>query len=127
MRYLTAVEILAIHDRVVEETGGSLGVREEHLLLSLAERPKSSFAGVEKFQTIFTKAASYLEAIAMYHVFVDGNKRTAITVAGVFLRANRYQASLPIDESEQFILRVVTEKLSIEEIAAWLEKNSKPL
>ena len=127
MRYFSASEILAIHDRVVEETGGSLGVREEHLLLSLAERPKAAFGGIEKFSTVFEKAASYLEAIAMYHVFVDGNKRTAITAASVFLRANDYSITLPVEESETFILQVVTEKLSIEIIAAWLEKNSAPM
>lgn len=126
MRYLSAAEILAIHDRVVEETGGSLGVREETLLASLAERPKAAFGGVEKFHTLFLKAASYLEAIAMYHVFIDGNKRTSLSVSAIFLRANGYELSLPTEETEVFILHVVTRKPPIEEIAQWLEKNSTP-
>lgn len=124
MRYISATEILAIHDRVIEETGGSFGVREEHLLQSLAERSRASFGGIEKFPGVCMKAAAYLEAVAMYHVFVDGNKRTAITVAGVFLKANGYNIELPVAESEEYILRVVTEKLSVEKIAEWLEKNS---
>lgn len=127
MRYLSAVEILAIHDRVVEETGGSLGVREEGLLSSLSERPKSSFGRIEKFPGLFEKAASYLEAIAMYHVFIDGNKRTAITVSAIFLRANGYKITLPIEETERFVIDVVVKKLSIEEIAEWLEKRSKQI
>src|SRR3989338_5611926 len=118
MQYLTAEEILAIHDLLIEHIGGSLGVREEGLLLSIAERPKTAFDGTEQYPTIFLKAAAYLEAIANYHVFVDGNKRTAITVASIFLRANNYTISLPVDESESFIIRVATEKPSIEEIAA---------
>lgn len=125
MRYLSAAEILAIHDRVVEETGGSLGVRDEHLLASLAERPKTAFGGTEQFSTLFTKAASYLEAIAQYHVFVDGNKRTALSVASIFLRANGYEIELPVEESEQFMIDAVVKKLSVEEIAQWLEQNSK--
>ncbi|MES2006994.1 MAG: type II toxin-antitoxin system death-on-curing family toxin [Patescibacteria group bacterium] len=127
MRYLSAIEILAIHDRVVEETGGSLGVREEGLLSSLSERPKSSFGGIEKFSTLFLKAASYLEAIAMYHVFIDGNKRTALSVAAIFLRANGYVIELPIEESEHYMVGVVTKKPSVEEVAAWLEKHSRKI
>lgn len=127
MRYLSATEILVIHERVVEETGGSLGVRDEHLLLSIAKRPRAAFDGVEKFSSIFEKSASYLEAIAMYHVFVDGNKRTAITAASVFLRANGYAVTFPVEESEKFMLQVVTEKMPIEKISVWLENNSKKI
>src|SRR2546421_11104475 len=101
MRYLTAEEILAIHDRLIEQIGGSLGVREENLLRSIAERPKASFGGVEQFPTVFLKAAAYLEAVATYHVFVDGNKRTAAMVAEVFLRANGFEiAVFSIEEAE---------------------------
>lgn len=125
MRYLSAEEILAIHDRLIEEIGGSFGIRDENLLRSIPQRPKTSFGGKDQFPTIFLKAASYLEALATYHVFVDGNKRSAITVAGIFLQTNNYTISLPIEESEQFIIRVATEKLPIEEIATWLEQNSR--
>lgn len=126
MRYLTAEEILAIHDRLIETIGGSLGVREENLLRSIAERPKTAFGGQEQFPTPFLKAAAYMEAIATYHVFVDGNKRTSITVAQIFLRANGFEIlSLSIDESEAFILAVAQRQHKLEIIAAWLEKNYK--
>lgn len=128
MRYLTVEEILAIHDLIIEETGGSLGVRDEHLLRSLAERPKASFGGLEQFPTLFLKAAAYLEAIATYHVFVDGNKRTALTIAQVFLKANGHVITiLPLEETEEFILAAAQRQKSLENIAAWLEKNSKLL
>ena len=71
------------------------------------------------------KAAAYLESVATYHVFVDGNKRTAITMAGVFLHINGYELDLPIDEAEQFILAAAQKQISLIEIATWLEKNSK--
>ncbi|HEV8666566.1 MAG TPA: type II toxin-antitoxin system death-on-curing family toxin [Candidatus Paceibacterota bacterium] len=126
MRYLTAEEILATHDKLIEQIGGSLGVREENLLLSIAERPKTSFGGQEQFPTLFIKAAVYLESVATYHVFVDGNKRTALAVAQVFLAANGYKTvSLPIKETETFILAAARRQKNLEEIAAWLEKSSK--
>ena len=85
MQYLSAADIVGVHDRIIEETGGMLGVREENLLQSIAERPKTSFGGVEQFPKFLPKAAVYLESIATYHVFLDGNKRTALTAAAVFL------------------------------------------
>ncbi|OGG49235.1 hypothetical protein A2704_03735 [Candidatus Kaiserbacteria bacterium RIFCSPHIGHO2_01_FULL_54_36b] len=126
MRYLTAAEIVAIHDKVIEETGKGLpGVRDEHLLKSLAERPRASFGGTEQYKTIFEKAAALLEAIATYHVFLDCNKRTAVGATTVFLNVNGYDIKLPIDESEEFILAVAQKQKTILEIAAWLEARSQ--
>ena len=63
----------------------------------------------------------------MYHVFIDGNKRTAITVASIFLHANGHEINLPVEESEQFMIDVVVKKSSIEEIAQWLQSNSRTI
>ena len=120
MQYLTAEEIVAIHDRVLEETPGSFGVRDENLLHSIAERPKTSSGGEEQFPTLFLKAAVYLESLATYHVFVDGNKRTAITVVGVFLHINAYELELDIEKTEEFILAAAQKQISLTEIAEWL-------
>ena len=125
MKYLSATDILAVHDRVIEETGGGLGVRDSHLLGSIAERPKTSFGGAEQFPDVSTKAAVYLESIATYHVFLDGNKRTAITAAGVFLALNGYETNFPLAESEVFMLAAAQRQKSLEEIATWLKKHSK--
>jgi death-on-curing protein len=125
MVYLSAFDILAVHDRVIEETGGMLGVREGNLLRSIAERPKTSFGGTEQFPDIFTKAAVYLESIATYHVFLDGNKRTAISVAGVFLSLNGYETSFPLKETEDFMIAAAQRQKSLEEIATWLEKHAQ--
>ena len=126
MRYLSAEEILALHDLLIEQIGGSLGLREEGLLRSIAERPKTSFGGQEQFPTVFLKAAAYLEAIATYHVFADGNKRASAMVAEVFLRANGLDIPVfDIEEGEEFIIAVAQKQKTIIDIAAWLEKNSK--
>src|SRR3989344_7689282 len=123
MEYLSAADIVGVHDRLIEETGGMLGVREENLLQSIAQRPKTSLDGVEQFPDIFTKAAVYLESIATYHVFLDGNKRTALTVAGVFLLLNGYETNFPTEESEAFILAAAQRHKTLAEISAWLKKQ----
>ena len=73
MEYLTPEEILIIHARIIDEIGGLHGVRDIGLLVSLCERPRSAFAGKEFYLGIHRRAAVLMEALAQYHVFVDGN------------------------------------------------------
>lgn len=124
MNYLTEIDILTLHAKVIECSGGSDGVREPGLLLSIVSRPKTAFGGVDQFESVFTKAASLLEALVQYHVFVDGNKRTAMTTAAAFLHQNGYDLETTNRQFVDFVLQVAVEKLSITEIASWLEENS---
>ncbi len=127
MRYLLAEEILAIHDRVIGEFGGIKGIRDLNLLNSISERPKMAMMGKEFYPDVFSKAATYMEGLATYHVFADGNKRAAITVTQVFLRAQGYTLRLETEEAYEFVLDVAQKKHTIVAIAKWLKKKSKKL
>jgi len=126
VRYLLAEEIIAIHDRVVFTIGGLKGIRDLNLLYSVAERPKMAMMGREFYPDIFSKAAATLEALAVWHVFADGNKRTAIAATHFFLRENGYRLKMPTYAAFRFMLSVATKKKSLLEIAAWLKKYSVP-
>ncbi|MEK7183266.1 MAG: type II toxin-antitoxin system death-on-curing family toxin [Patescibacteria group bacterium] len=125
MRYLSVKEILIIHALIIDETGGRHGVRDEGLLASASERPKTMVFGQEQFPSIFLKAAAYLDSIAKHHVFVDGNKRSAVSVAARFLHANGFVLRATNAALEKFAVEVVTKRLDIEAIASWLNKQSK--
>lgn len=125
MKYLTGEEILVIHDEIINETGGLHGVRDIGLFLSLIERPKTSFGGTEVHATVFEKAAAYFESVAMYHVFLDGNKRTSVVAAARFLFLNGLDLVASNIDTERFTLKVVEDKLPISAIAAWLKKNAR--
>lgn len=125
MIYLTVEEILVLHRMVIQETGGTDGVRDMNLLFSLAHKPQTSYGGAEVYPNLFDKATVLLEAIANYHVFVDGNKRTAFVSTVTFLRANGKDLDVTTAEGFRFILSVATGKRSIEQIATWLKKSSK--
>jgi death-on-curing protein len=84
-RYLTLEEILRLHFQVIKDYGGSHGVREEGRLQSVVKAPAQVVFDVDQYVTIYAKAAVYLRNIIGDHPFVDGNKRTALTVAGIFL------------------------------------------
>lgn len=121
MRYLALEEILRLHFQVVEDFGGLHGVRDENRLKSVVAAPKQEVFGEEQYKTVHEKAAVYLRNIIAGHPFVDGNKRTAVTSAGIFLARNGVQLQADSKELEDFAVRIATDHLSVEEIAAWLQ------
>lgn len=127
MQYLSAEDILLAHSIIIDETGGSHGLRDRHALLTLEDLPKQQAFGKELYPTVFVKAAVYVRNIIFAHPFVDGNKRTAMTVADVFLQLNGYRISVPKGGVERFALSVIEKKLTLEDIAVWLRENSKRL
>lgn len=124
MRYLRGEEVLAIHFYVIETTGGLHGVRDQHLFASLLEKPKQRFAGKELYPGIWMQGAAYLEGFAQYHVFVDGNKRTAFVAAARFLAVNGYALHVPQATVVKWMLAVSTKKKNLAQIADWLHKYS---
>ena len=123
--YISVEEALELHAVVLGLTRGTLGVRDMGALIGALERPKSAFGGKEMFPELFSKAAALVESVARNHPLIDGNKRTAYLVGAAFLKKNGYDLEPRAGEIEAFMLWVVTEKPSNEEIAVWLKKRSK--
>ena len=122
--YLSVIHVLAIHDQMIKRFGGLPGVRDLGLIQSAVGRPQASFDGKNLYETIFDKAAALLQSLLKNHPFVDGNKRTALTSAGIFLKLNQYQLINDHDNEVNLALKVANEKLTIEQIADWLKKHS---
>lgn len=127
MKYFEAEDILVIHARIIDKTGGSHAVRDVGIVSSAASRPRTSFGGKEFYVTIFEKAAAYFESIALFYPFIDGNKRTAIAIAARFLFLNGYSLEVPNSVLEKFVLDAVVKKYKIERIATWFKKHSKKI
>jgi len=123
MKYLTAEQVLFIHARLVSETGGSHGVRDLGLLESAVSRPRATFEGKESYPDIFSKAAALMDSFNN-HPFVDGNKRTGIALAAVFLHRNGWGLTPSADELEVMTLRVAIGDVPIDTLAHWLNSNS---
>lgn len=120
-RYLSVEEILRLHFQVIEDFGGSHGVRDEGSIHSVANAPKQAAFGVDQYPGLATKAAVYLRNIIADHPFVDGNKRTAVTVAGIFLERNGVKLGANPKELEDFVVSIVVEHHDIDKIATWLK------
>lgn len=119
--YFTIEEILRLHFQLIEDFGGSHGVRDEGRLKSVAEAPRQNVFGKEQYPTLYEKAAVYLRNIIGDHPFSDGNKRTAITICGIFLSRNEKHLFARPKELEDFAVKISTDHLEVAEIAAWLE------
>ncbi len=124
MNYLTPEQVLFIHYRLIEETGGSHGIRDLALLQSALERPKATFHKSDLHIDLFSKAASLMHSIIKNHPFIDGNKRTAITAASIFLFHNNYRLYASNRELKLFTMRVASEHIELQDIAKWFKKHS---
>ncbi len=125
MSSISPDEIVFIHDQIIKKTGGGLGVREPGLLLAIAAKPHANFGGEDLYPTVFLKAAALYEALCNYHIFIDGNKRCGIAVCEYFLHKNNYLLQASRQQKEEFTLFIATTNPNLEEVAAWLQKQSK--
>ena len=126
MNYLTSQQILFIHYRLIETTGGSHGVRDLGALQASAARPQASFEGEDLYPDLSSKAAAIMESLIKNHPFVDGNKRTAITAAGIFLRRNGWLIEASQEELFRFSMAMATGDAGFREAKEWLALNARP-
>lgn len=126
IRYLTPEQVLFLHSRLIQATGGAHGVRDLSMLLSAVARPQATFDGEALYPDLFARAAALLDSLIRNHPFVDGNKRTAITAAGLFLLNNNYRLTVSQEEMVRFTLACAQSQVELQDIAAWLRQNSLP-
>ena len=124
MTYLTVEQILFLHARLIDETGGSHGVRDLGLLLSAVGRPQASFEGKDLYSDLFTKAAALLDSLIRNHPFIDGNKRTGVSAAGLFLVRNGFRLAAQNTDLEELALAIAQAKMTVEEAATWLREHA---
>lgn len=125
--FLSLEEILIIHELQIEQYGGSSGLRDFSLLESALYRPQATFGGSDLYDTLFDKASALMHSLIMNHPFVDGNKRTGSASTIVFLELNGYSLRVSQKELVKVALSVHSKKMDLEQIAAWLKKNSKKI
>lgn len=119
--------VIAIHAEVLAAHGGSPGLRDRGLLESAVAAPQASFGGTPLLRDPAEIAAAYLFYLCRNHAFVDGNKRTALAAALVFLKENSLlpDPDLParrIDEWEALVLDVAGSRIDRDETTARLTK-----
>nr|WP_022836264.1 type II toxin-antitoxin system death-on-curing family toxin [Salisaeta longa] len=121
MRYLTVEEVLGLHVRLLEQSGGSEGLRDRGALASAVEQPRMTFGGEDLYPTVAEKAAVLGFSLAKNHAFVDGNKRVAHAAMEVFLVLNGYEIEAPVDEQERTLLSLAAGEIERDAFANWVK------
>jgi death-on-curing protein len=127
LRYVDINQVYIIHKLIIKRAGTRAGIRDFTLLHSAVERPKTTYGGLDLYQTLFDKAAALLQSLCLNHPFTDGNKRTAWTATHKFLWDNGYLLKTGKNIAADFMVNVDNQRPSLEIISKWLQKNSKRL
>jgi death-on-curing protein len=113
--HLAVDTVLEIHAEVLRAFGGAVGIRDRGLLESAVAAPQATFGGESPFADLDEVAAAYLFYLCRNHPFVDGNKRTAMTAAIVFLRLNDVEPAEDSEDWEALVLDVAASRLDREQ------------
>ena len=122
LTFLDLDDVLAIHEEQVARFGGAAGVRDAGLLESAVAQPQASFGGDYVHRDLFEMAAAYAFHIAQNQPFLDGNKRTGLVAALVFLDLNGVCLDQPSERLYQAMMDLATRKLDKEGLANLLRE-----
>lgn len=120
MKVVSERQILMLHEHLINETGGSRGLRDKGLLQSALAAPFQSFEGLDAFPSLQQKAARLAYGLVKNHPFVDGNKRIGAHAMLVFLTLNGIELDYEQKELSALILAVAADEIGYEEILQWL-------
>lgn len=120
MKRLSKEQILMLHSQLIEEYGGSDGVRDYNLLDSALENPFQSFGGEELYPTLQARAARLGYGLIKNHCMIDGNKRIGTHAMLVFLAINGIELDYTQKELYETILAIADGSLEYEDLLKWI-------
>ncbi len=118
--YLNLDIVLRIHQIQLAAWGGAEGIRDRNGLESALAMPMQEFDGEEVHPHLFAKASAYAFHITKAHAFVDGNKRTALGAALLFLDLNGYGTPDPNEDLYQLMMDLTEGKIEKAEFSSAL-------
>lgn len=127
MRYLSLGEIVELHRRLLEATGGAPGIRDAGALDSAIAQPKATFGGVDLYPTLVEKAAALCFSLVRNHPFVDGNKRVGHAAMETFLVLNGSEIAATVDEQERLMLDLAAGRIDRGQLIDWLRLHLRSL
>ena len=116
-------KVLLLHELMAQETGGSVGVRDEALLESALEGAFATFDGQELYPAKEEKAARLGFTLVSNHAFVDGNKRIGLYVMLTFLEVNGIHVECRDEEIVRVGFALAEGIMGYEELLDWIKRN----
>lgn len=124
--FLTEEQVVSLNLRAITKDGGTHGILNRGLLSSAVAMPQASFEGRYLHDSMAAMAGAYLYHICQAHAFHDGNKRTAVLAAVVFLDLNGYDLEVDDDAFEELVVSVATHKAGKDRVTAFIKGHMVP-
>ncbi len=116
-------KILLLHQMIAQETGGSIGVRDEGLLESAIEAVYASFGGKEFYPSKEEKGARLGYSLVSNHAFVDANKRIGIYVMLTFLEVNGIRIDCTNEDVVEIGLALASGRMDYDALLEWVREH----
>lgn len=123
MIYLDFDQIIEIHDRILDSSGGLNGLRDKGGLEAAIIQPQMKVFGEELYHGVIEKAAILGFTLISNHPFLDGNKRIGHAAMEIFLLLNGYEIRGEVDDQEEIIIAVASGKIDKEVFTNWLSNH----
>lgn len=127
IRYLSVDQVLALHQGLVDQFGGSAGLRDRGGLEAAVARPAMTFGGDDLYPDVAAKAAALMHSLVLNHPFLDGNKRIGVHAAEFFLERNGHTLEADDHDLVRFTLAVAEGKVAVEALAIWLRQRLRAM
>ena len=125
MKYLTKEQIIYLHKQLIQEFGGTEGIRNDNLLESAIASPFQTFSLKEFYPTIEEKAARLGYGLVSNHCFIDGNKRIGAHAMLVFLALNDIQLDFTQEELIQIFLDLASGNSDYNTLLVWIRTHER--
>ena len=123
MIWITADDVIQIHSRVIQRSGGMDGLRDRASLEAAISAPMQSFGGEDLYPTIVEKIARLGYGLASNHAFVDGNKRIGAMMTQLLLKWNGFQMSLRSGELADMFIAIADGSAGESDLLAWIQRH----
>lgn len=117
---ITVAEAIKIQQILIDQFGGSTGLRNRDLLESALARPYQSFDGKDLYPNPEDKAAAIVESLIVNHPFIDGNKRIGYVLMRVILLENNLDLKATMEEKYNFIIAISKGDMKYAQIKEWI-------
>ncbi len=121
---ILVAEVEQLHKLLIDNFGGSHGIRDRQALDSALSRPFQTFDGNDLYPSAIEKAASLVESILINHPFIDGNKRTGYALLRLYLLYNDLDIIASPDNKYEFVINIASGTLKYDGIVSWLSSNT---
>lgn len=123
MIWVTAEDVVAIHSRIIQVSGGIDGLRDRAGLEAAIAASLQSFGGEDLFPTDIEKIARIGFGLASNHAFIDGNKRIGAMVTQLLLKWNGYQFQLEQNELAGMFIGIADGTKGETELRHWINAH----